>query len=389
MIFVGIDVASDKHDATILNQDGSVLTESFSFPNDVYGFKKLHMEITSHTESLDVCIGMEETGIYHHNIADFLFNQGFMVFSENASKIHHHILSQSVRSTKTDKIDSFYIADYMQKNFVKLIPYTPTVYNTNDLKSLSRLRFSKVNHLSERKTELKRLLMISFPEFVKSFDPLSKWALKLLLRYPSTDKLSRVHTSTIVNILKTKRDRLEDAKLIKSIAKSTIGRSSKSLVIQIQTCIQDINLLQDQIKSIEKEIKSEMEDYEYLLTIPGLGMNTAATIIGELGDVSRFQKKSQVLAFAGCDPAVFQSGKYKSNNCRISKRGSKYLRTALFYVARVASVGNSPDNKFRRKYNQKISQGKHHYSAVFHVAKNILFTIYTMMITGELYNDSL
>ena len=388
MIFIGIDVASDKHDAVILNQDGTVLTEPFSFTNDSSGFKKIYTEITSHTESLDVCIGMEETGIYHNNIADFLFNSGFLVFCENASKIHHYILSQTVRSTKTDKTDSLAIAKYVMNYFEKLIPYTPKLYNTNELKSLTRLRFNKVSDLSKRKTELKRLLMISFPEFVKHFNPLSKWALELLTSYPTTDKLSRAHTSSIISIMRTKGDRQKAAIYLKDLAKSTVGKNSKSLIIEIHTCIQDITLIQKQIKSIEFEIKSELAEYDYIMTIPGFSFITTATIIGEIGDISRFDHKSKLLAFAGCEPTIYQSGKYTSKNCKISKRGSKYLRTAIFHCARVASVGSGQDNKFRKKYNNKISQGKHHYSAIFHVAKNMLYTFFTMMNTGEIYNDS-
>jgi len=388
MLFIGIDIASVKHDIAIVSNDGEVLSESFTIDNNIGGFKKLHMEIQSHTESLDVCIGMEETGIYHQNIAKFLFECGYTVFCTNANLTHNFIKSRSLRLTKTDKVDALHISNYVMLNYRNLNPYTPKVYNTNELKSLSRLRFNKLTNLSKSKSELKRLLMVAFPEFVTNFNPLSKWALHLLATYKSVDKISRIHKSTLIDIIKTKSDRDANADLLKSISKNTIGHSNKAIELEIQSCIQDINHFQSQIDDIDFELKDLMQQYKHITSIPGVGIVTGALIIGEIGDVKRFKHKSQLLAYAGCDPTIYQSGNYRSNNARLSKRGSKYLRSALFTSARVACVGNCKDNKFRDKYLLKRAQNKHHYSAVFHAAKNMLHSIHSMLITGEAFDYS-
>ena len=389
MIFVGIDIASDKHDATIISEHGVVLSDTFTFSNDSNGFKKLHMEITSHTESLDVCIGMEETGIYHNNIANFFFDKGFSVFTINASKIHHFIKSTSLRSTKTDKTDSLSITNYLMLHYLNLNSYTPSFYNNEELKSLSRLRFKKLKYLSMSKTEIKRLLMVVFPEFVKHFNPFSKWALNLFLSYKSIDKISNLHLSTLSKIIKTKSNRDANALLLKQLAKSSIGNKSKIKQVELLSSISDLLHYKNQIDIIDEQLASLMKEYSHITSIPGVGIVNGAAIIGEIGDPYKFNNKSKVLAFAGCDPSIYQSGKYLSNHSRLSKRGSKYLRSALFSAARVASVGNCKDNKFREKYLIKISQGKHHYTAVFHVAKNMLYTIYSIMKSKEAFNNSI
>lgn len=379
MIYVGIDVASEKHDATILSVQGDVLTSSFEFENNIEGYKKLCTEIQSHTESNNVCIGMEHTGIYHQNIATYLLDNGFQVYVENASKIKNFIKSQSIRKTKTDKVDSLGIANYVRYFNPTLNPYTSKVYLTEELKSLTRLRHQKVCNLSKSKSELKRLLMISFPEFAKHFDPLSIWALELIYKYPTTLKLSRAHTTSLTEIIRTKSFREQSAILIKTLAKTTVGKNSRLIEIEVKACIEDILHIQNQVSSLDVEIKRLMQPFDFLLTIPGVSHITGATIIGEIGDIRRFEHKSKLLAFAGCDPTIHESGKFKAKNARISKCGSRYLRTALFHSTRAACVGKCKSNKFRDKYIIKMDQGKHHYSAIFNVAKNMLYTIYAML----------
>jgi len=234
--------------------------------------------------------------------------------------------------------------------------------------------------------EFTRLLQITFPEFIKHFDQHSKWAMKLFSQYPTPSKIANIHLNTLISIIKIKGNRNEAAKLIKSLAKSTIGNLSHTNTILINTIISDIMHFTKQLNLIDSQIDILMEDFDFITSIPGVGNIVGATIVGEIGDISRFPSSTQLLAFAGLDPSIYESGKFKSNKCRISKRGSKYLRTAIFTATRVACVGKCKDNKFKRKYTKKMAEGKHHNSAICNVAKNMINTVFAMFKSGELFS---
>jgi len=386
MLFIGIDVASKKHDIIIISQYGEVLSDSFTIENSIDGFKKLHTEISSHMEHNDcIHIGLEETGIYSSNIRDFLCSLDFKVYMINPILTHHSRMAYSLRNTKTDKLDCFAICRYIMQNYTHLKPYISTLYTTSELKSLSRLRLDKLKLMSKSKVEFTRLLQIIFPEFPKHFKQHSLWAVELFLHYPTPQKIARMHTETLVKIIKIKSDRQSAAVLIKSLAKSTIGNCSLSNELLITSIIEDINHFKKQIDTIDQHINQLMDGFDFLTSIPGVGKVVGAIILGEIGDIYRFQTPAQLLAFAGLDPSIYESGDFKSSTCHISKRGSKYLRTAVFTATRVACVSTRSDNQFRRKYKKKMSEGKHHNSAVCNVAKNMINTIFAILKTKETF----
>jgi len=389
MIYVGIDAASKKHDFTIMNEKGEVIHEPTTITNDMKGFKKLHTEIASHTELPDeVCIGIEETGIYAKNLSSFLHSSGFKVFSLNPLLTSFSQKSVSLRKTKTDKVDAKAICRYIRLNHSILNPYTPTLYNLDELKSLSRIRFKKLKTLSQAKMEYTRLLMIMFPEFVKYYDQHAKWARELFYKYSTMAQISRMHVDSIVGILRIKGDRFEAAAHIKALAKETIGNVSTINQILLTSALEDIKHYEAQIDVIDKAIDELMEPFSFIKSIPGIANTTGAMILGEIGDINRFNNASSLLAFAGLDPSVFESGDFKSKTSRISKRGSAYLRSAIFTATRVACVGKGIDNRFRQKYQKKRDQNKHHSAAICAACKNMINTIFTMLQTGEFFSYS-
>lgn len=389
MLFVGIDVASKKHDAVIITEYGEILSSPFTIENSLDGYKKLHTEISSHMEPNDcVHIGLEETGIYSSNIRDFLCSLGFNVYMINPILTHHSRMAHSLRNTKTDKLDCLAICRYITHNHKHLKPYISTLYTTSELKSLSRLRIDKLKIISKSKMEFTRLLQIIFPEFIKHFDQHSLWALDLFTNYPTPKKISRMHLDTLVNIIRIQGNRVEAANLIKSLANNTIGNTSISNELLIKSIIEDIIHFKKQISSIDKEIDLLMNDFKFITSIPGVGNIIGATILGEIGDINRFNSPSQLLAFAGLDPSIYESGDFKSNKCRISKRGSKYLRTAIFTATRVACVGNVKSNRFQQKYIKKKAEGKHHNSVICSVSKNMINTIFALLKTKETFSYS-
>lgn len=389
MIYVGIDAASKKHDFAIMNENGEVIHQPTTITNDLKGFKKLHTEIASHTElPNEVCIGIEETGIYAKNLSSFLHSSGFKVFSLNPLLTSFSQKSVSLRKTKTDKVDAKAICRYIRLNHSILNPYTSTLYNLDELKSLSRIRFKKLKTLSQAKMEYTRLLMIMFPEFVKYYDQHAKWARELLYKYPTTDQIARMHTDTIVSVLRIKGDRLQAAVHIKALAKETIGDISITNKLLLTSALEDIKHFEKQIVIIDKSIDELMEPFDFIKSVPGIANTTGAMILGEIGDINRFKSASSLLAFAGLDPSVFESGDFQSKNSRISKRGSAYLRSAIFTATRVACVGKGKDNKFRQKYLKKRLQNKHHTAAICAACKNMINTIFTMLQTGEFFSYS-
>jgi len=389
MIYVGIDAASKKYDFAIMNENGQVICKPITITNDMNGFKKLHTEIASHTElPNEVCIGIEETGIYAKNLLSFLHTSGFKVFTLNPLLTSFSQKSVSLRKTKTDKIDAKAICRYIRLNHSILNPYTSTLYNLDELKSLSRIRFKKLKTLSQAKMEYTRLLMIMFPEFVKYYDQHSKWAKELLYKYPTTSQIARMHVDTLASILRIKGDRFEAAEHIKALAKETVGNVSTINQLLLTSSLDDIKHYEAQIKAIDDAIDELMKPYEFIKSIPGVANTTGAMILGEIGDISRFKSASSLLAFAGLDPSVFQSGEFESKNSRISKRGSAYLRSAIFTATRVACIGKGKDNKFRQKYHKKLSEHKHHNVAICAACKNMVNTIFKMFETGEFFSYS-
>lgn len=392
MLFVGIDVASQKHDVAMTTTHGKTLSAPFTIANNLEGFKKLRDEIVSHTEHLDdVRIGIEETGIYSKNIAEFLALCGFTIHMINPVLTSNSRKSQSIRPTKTDSIDALVICRYLEFNYQRLNSYTSTLYTLSEIKSLSRARINVQKRLVQAKVEWTRLLDISFPEFRLKFDQHSKWVYELFKNYPTPDKIGKMHVNTLVSIVRTMGNRYETANTIKSLAKSTVGSSCVTTRILLKNTLADILHYTSQMDAFAEEIEAMIKThFPHLLTIPGMGPVTAGLIIGEIGDVNRFHSPSALVAFAGMDPVVHESGLFKAKKVQLSKRGSKYLRSALYTVTKVAIINPKiKNNKFRDKYDKKITEGKHHNSAIFCAAKNMCNTIFAILQSGKAFDYSL
>jgi len=389
LIFIGIDVASEKHDIIIIDDYGEIIKDHFTISNDMVGFKKLHTEIKSCMKSLkDIHIGMEETGIYHENLRDFLISKGYSVYTINPLLTSYSRKSTSPRLTKTDKIDSTAICRYIMNNYRSLHSYTPSLYYIDELKQITRNYHSKKQVLSKSKSELKRLLHVSFPEFLQHFNPFSNWSLELLYEYPVPSKLNGVHINTIISKLRTKGDRYHQARLIKELAKDSIGKCQFTQIFLVRSIIEDISHYQGQISSLRNTIADKMKLFPKILSVPGIGPINGATILGETGDINRFGNKHEYFAYYGMDPVIYESGKFKNKKSRISKRGNKNLRTAAFSTSRIACVGKGQENKFKIKYLKLRQANKHHNSAICAVSKNIIHSIYSILKDNKFFDNN-
>ena len=164
MIFVGIDVAKDKHDCFITNSDGEILFNVFTIPNTLNGFDDLYQKILSATEDVNkVKVGLEATGHYSYNLLGYLIDKGFPTYVINPLHTNLYRKSLSLRQTKTDKVDAHTIASMLMSD-VNLKSYSDTSYHNEELKSLTRYRFDKVRERAKLKTSISRLVTILFPE---------------------------------------------------------------------------------------------------------------------------------------------------------------------------------------------------------------------------------
>ena len=385
-ILVGIDVAKDKHDCFIMNSEGEVLAKSFTILNNKEGFDFLYKKIQSVSSSDKIKVGLEATGHYSYNIIEFLLNKDLATFILNPLHTNLYRKSLSLRKTKTDKIDSKTIA-MMLLSDVSLKSYSDISYHNEDLKSLTRYRFSKVEERAKLKTSLSRLAQILFPELEKLVPTLHMTSIyQLLEEFPSASAIASVHLTRLTNLLskasKGHYDR-ETAIKIRDAAKNSIGSNMPAKSLELKHTIKLIRALTIDIGEIEAEISKMMDKIASpITTIPGIGNNMGAMIISEIGDFSRFSSPDKILAYAGFSPSIYQSGKLDNCYAHMEKRGSHYLRYALFQATqRVCHL----DSTFSAYLAKKRAEGKHYYVAISHAVKKLVRVIFHLEKTKQAF----
>jgi len=383
MLFVGIDIASFKHDCCIIDQNGIV--ETFSIENSLEGFNYLISHLTE--PPVNTHIGMEATGIYGTNLEAFLRRNGFDVSVFNPLSIKKLIAATTLRKTKTDRSDSIFLARHMmsQRDFH---PDTHTLYHTSELKSLSRFRFNLVKDRSEMKTKCKAAIIVVFPEFLKAFsDSFGTTALAVLSKYPTANDLAKCRTSTLCKLLRDNsrgRFGLDKAKKLIETAKNSIGTYSDTKGMEILYYISQILFITNHIKTVEKKIDKLMSVVDSpITTIPGVGNVLGAMILGEIGNISKFSNPAKLLAFAGLEPSIYESGKQKAATGSMVKRGSPFLRWAIFNAARYSANYCETYSKYLSK---KLSEGKHFNVAVSHLSKKLIRVIWTLLSKNTAFN---
>lgn len=386
MIYIGIDVAKNKHDCLISNSDGEILFDHFTISNSLEGFDFLFSRIQASSDSASqIKIGLEATGHYSSNILEFLVNKNLPIFIINPLHTSLYRKSLSFRKTKTDKADVHSIVSLLMTQ--KLTPYVPASYHRRQLKSLTRYRFNLVQDCSVLKVSFSRLMNLIFPELEKIVHQLQVNSVyQLMSEYTSASALSTAnltHLTTLLRKYSKGHYGREKAIEIRSAAKQSIGTRDGILSLELQQTLARIRLLQEQISIVEARIKEIIEEIDSpFITIPGISYITAAMIHAEVGDFSNFSSAEKILAFAGMEPSIYQSGQSTSTHARMVKRGSKYLRYALFTAAK--NVG-SWDDTFKEFLQKKLSEGKHYNVAVSHVAKKLVRTLYSMEMNHTAY----
>lgn len=386
MIYVGIDVAKDKHDCFAMNSDGEILIENFTFKNNLDGFNLFFNLISNFNESLkNIKVGLEATGHYSNNILNFLTSKGFSVYVINPLQTNLYRKGQSLRKTKTDKLDARFIATMLITDNLK--PYSNLSYHISELKSLVRHRFRLVEERSKFKVSLSRLITIVFPELEKIVWSISQNSILYLLNeLPSTKDISTCNLKHLTTLLekyskgKYSRDKAVE---IRNLAKVSIGTNSASISFELRQVIKTILFLQSQIDEIDKELKKSLDELNSpIMSIPGISYVTAAFILAEIGDINNFDSPSKLQAFAGLDPSTYQSGKFTATHSTMVKRGSKYLRWALLTATRLVCMRDKTFNDYK---NQKLAEGKHYFVALSHTSKKLIRVIFYLLKTNHSY----
>ena len=324
MIYVGIDIAKNSHFASAVNSDGEVVFKPFSFSNSNDGFNLLLSKLDL-TNINQYFIGLESTGHYSDNIVSFLHSKGFKIGIINPIQTDS-LRNSNIRKTKNDKIDTLLISQCLMLGKYTLFKHYD--FNIIKLKTLCRFRFDIIQSRTRLKTQLTGCIDLIFPELYNFFNGNlhSNSAKTILMNFTSPNIISKSRIDTLSKALSTaSRGRYShnDAIRLKGLAKSSIGIDNSSMCIQIKYLIKQIDLLNEQISSIDSEIKDIMDNLNTkILTIPGIGYTLGATILSEIGDIHRFTSPTKLLAYAGLDPSVKQSGNFNASN-------TKFLKEAL------------------------------------------------------------
>jgi len=388
MIYVGIDVAKDKHDCFITNSDGEVLFKSFTISNNREGFESLLQRIESVSDDpAKVKVGLEATGHYSYNLLGFLLDKGLTTFVINPLHTNLYRKSLSLRKTKTDKVDSRTIATMMMSD-MNLKSYSDTSYHNEELKSLTRYRFDKVKERAKLKSSVSRLVCILFPELEKLVPTLHIASVYALLsEFPGASHVASAHLTRLTNLLlEVSKGRYgkDTAILFRQAARNSIGSVMPAKSLELKHTIKLIQELTLEINEIEAAIKRIMDEEikSPILTIPGISYRMGAMILAEIGDFSRFDSADKILAYAGMSPSTYQSGQLDNCYSHMEKRGSRYLRYALYNATKYVCHW---DETFGAYLEKKRAEGKHYNVALSHAAKKLVRLIYAMEKSGQAY----
>lgn len=389
MFFLGIDIGKRSHVASVMNEEGKVILKGFSFPNSTEGGEKLLQKIISLSPIDQYKVGMEATGHYWLSLFSFLDEHDFLIHVINPIQTDGWRKGTEIRKRKNDIIDSVLIADLLR--YGTFVETSLSDENIFSLKQLSRYRTYLVGTASDFKRKIIAVLDQVFPEYDTLFSKVGifgKASKEVLLELSSPDAINHISAGTLADLLgEASRNRLgmKKAEELKTAASHSFGVkfAQETFTFQLRSMIEQLKFLEKQITDTEKEIKKIMDDIDSVIeTIPGIGPINGATILGEIGDINKFSSPAKLVAYAGIDASVTQSGEFEGTHNVMSKRGSPYLRKALFSAALVAS---RHDPVLKAFYEKKISEGKHHLTALGAVSRKLCYIIYAILKKNEPY----
>ena len=383
--FVGIDVGKWNHHAAFLNSSGIHSAPELAFTNTSEGFQLLLSSLSSFDKTQTV-IGLEATGHYWLALFSFLVDNSWTVKVINPMQ-SDALRNINIRKTKTDRKDSVLIADVLRFG-----RYTETVLPDEpilQLRELSRCRTGLVESSGNLKRKILGILDRIFPEFASCFSTVFGTApTELLQEFADPEELANCDIEKLIKLLeKESRGRHSDKKAqeLKDKAAQSIGirMGLDALKFELKLLLQQLDFIKKQIKEMDKFLNKLMKQHEILLSVPGISYVLGAAILGEIGDVNRFATPQQLQAFAGMEPSVTQSGNFTGTQGKMSKRGSPYLRRAVYLAANAAQRF---DSVFKEHYEKMVARGKHPKQAMGAVATKLLRVIHAVLKSQKPYD---
>lgn len=381
MIIIGIDIGKNKHEATLINEKGNIIGKSIKFENSTAGFNKLISSINNYNISNDKFIfSMEATG--HYWLA--LFSK--LVESDYNVQVINPIQTDAcrkfyIRETKNDSKDSFLIAQVTRFNGYSKTTLPDEVMIS--LKELTRFRTFLVDDISDYKRKATVVLDKIFPEYTQIFsDTFGKTSKEILTKYPLPKDILNEDLESLAKVLSTSsKGRLgySKAEQLQNLAKESFGIkfATEALVMEIKSILSTIEHLQNQVSKLDEKIAVLLRSLGTTIeTIPGIGPVLGAIIVSEIGDINRFSHASKLVAYAGIDPTVKQSGEFNATKNRMSKRGTPYLRRAL-WTASIVAAFNDPN--LHEYYLKKKNEGKHHGTIIGAIARKLIYRIFIVL----------
>jgi transposase len=375
-----------------MDDSGKIIFKAFSFPNTSEGGNALFSKLSSYSNvSSDFKIGMEATGHYWLSIYSFLCEKEYVIHVINPIQTDGWRHGTEIRKRKNDIIDSVLIADLIRYGtFIETKLSDEDIYS---LRTLCRFRGYLVSSIGDLKRKVICVLDQVFPEYEKIFSNVfGKTSKEILLMFSSPDEFHDISADTLAQLLaelSRKKIGEDKAKILKNKASNSFGIKfcKDSFTFQLRTLIEQINFIEQQVKQTEDEINQVMIQLDsHITSIPGIGVITGATILGEIGDINKFDSPRKLVAFAGLDASVSQSGEYQAIHNVMSKRGSPYLRKAIFQAALVASFKDPILSAF---YQKKRAEGKHHLTCVGAVSRKMCNIIYAVLKNNKPYQSPL
>lgn len=387
MFYIGIDIAKKKHEASIIDSSGKSLSKSISFSNTINGSKKFIDFLDSfNVDSNNCIIGMEATGHYWLSLYSFFIDLGFECVVINPIQ-SDTFRKMYIRKTKNDSVDSFIIAQILRFGEYSISNFSNE--DTFALRNLSRYRFALVDEASDWKRKLIAILDQVFPEYSTLFSNIyGVTSRELLSNYPLPEDMISISAQELANLLSScskGRFNIKKAQEIQDLASNSFGVkfAQRSFSFQIKQIINQISFLEDQITELEKEISSMLKEIcSVITTITGIGDVLGAAIYSEIGDISRFEKANQLVAYSGFDVVVNQSGNFSASNTKLSKRGSPYLRRAIWLAATVAAFRDPALSKY---YQGLRERGKAHGTAIGAVSRKLTNIIFAVLRDNKPY----
>jgi len=384
MYYCGIDVAKRKHAIALLDEHGQPMHRPFTIENTRAGFDQLLQALAELKGP--VLIGLEATGHYWWALYEDLTQHDHPVVVLNALQIHAFRKS-GVRKVKSDRTDAGWIAEFLR--FSQPEPAQPTTAVFLQLKDVSRFRYHLSDQIGDCKRKLLSVLDRVFPEYETLFSSVFlNSSRQLLAKAASAQELAAFDLTELADLLQTaSRGRFgrTKAEALHTAAKQSVGVRflADAAQLEVRCLLAQIDLLEEQRDQVDVALALLMEQVpQHLTSIPGVGPTTGAALLAEIGDVRRFDAPEKLVAYAGIDATVYQTGQFEARQMHMSKRGSPYLRHALWQAA---SMAIQYDDELRVYYDRKRQEGKPHGTALGAVCRKLLTRVYIVLKENRPY----